>query len=205
MKTTVFRPAIAALLAFLLTYAPVTLADEVDTADDTGPVALSVAPTDHLEFAEDRPSWVDSAPVLEGEVHRWPVVSTPCRSEALSEEGLRVNLRAAVETYIETLTQSQESGAAVPMDDEWINKHRDAAKKYTGTVRRGDEVMYESATVLEFDRKDREWIESRWRRFQVGQRVAVLGIFSGGVVTLLVGIAAGLSVVTRRAEQRVSP
>jgi len=165
---------------------------------------LSVAPSSHQEFASSRPSWVDVSPSLEGSVHRLPVTSIPCRTESLCEDALNANLRGAVENYIETLTGAEESSRLITLDDAWISQHRDKAKYYVGTVLKGNETLYESATELVFDQEDQEMIRRLWRRNQVSERLAILGFLSGVTATLFIGIAATLSMVTRRAEQRVA-
>jgi hypothetical protein len=179
-------------------------ADENANASVTKPAELSVAPSTHREFPTDRPAWVDAEPTLETTPHRWPVVSTPCRSEALAEESLKVNLRAAVETYIETITGSVESAPIIALDDQWIQDRRDASKQYRGTIKEGDETLYEAATVLVFDAEDEQMIRNRWQQNLVSHRLGALGVMGAGLITLLVGTAAGLSMVTRRAEQRVA-
>lgn len=186
------------------TDAPRAAADENASASVTKPAELSVAPSTHREFPTDRPAWVDAEPTLETTPHRWPVVSTPCRSEALSEESLKVNSRAAVETYIETLTGSVDSAPIIALDDQWIEDRRDASKQYRGTIQEGDETLYEAATVLVFDAEDEQMIRNRWQQNLVSHRLGALGVMGACLITLLVGTAAGLSIVTRRAEQRVA-
>jgi len=195
----------ALLIAFLVTNSRVCdAAVDENAAKSTGTTELSVAPSSHREFPEERPSWVDEAPSVTGEVHRWPVTSSRCSAESLCDEGLKVSMRAAVETYVETITGDETSSKVVTLTDDWIENRRDKSKQYLGTVKLGDELMYEAATVLVFDADDQKMIKRLWRQNQVSQRLAVLGILSGGVVSVFVGIAATLSMVTRRAEQRVS-
>lgn len=165
---------------------------------------LSVAPSDHREYPKDRPAWVDSAPNLTGMPHRWPVASAPCRSDAMAEESLLVNMRAAVETYVETITGASESGSIVKLDDEWLRQHRDKTKDYRGTIQEGDETLYEAATVLVITPEDQTMIKHLWQQHLVSQRLAGLGVIATGVVAIFVSSAAGLSIVTRRAEKRVT-
>lgn len=179
-------------------------AGDAEAADASQTGELSVAPSSHREFPQERPEWVETLESRDGDVDRRTVTSIPCRSEALCKESLQVSMRATVETYIESITGVEESSSIVTFDDQWIDRHRDGSRFYLGTVTTGDEVMYESATVLAFDADDRHLIQQRWRRHQVGQRLAVLGAMSGFGMTALIGIAATLSVVTRRAEKRVA-
>ncbi len=180
-----------------------TLAASDDVAKPATP--LSVPPSSHQEYPSQRPEWVANTPDLSGAVHVWPVTSTPCSTEALCNDSLRVQLRAALETYVETLTGDEESSGVVQIDDDWIDAHRDPTKHYLGTIKRGDEELFESATVLRFDKADQQMIKSQWHRQQVGQRIAIVSVLGASTVAMLVGLAAALSVVTRRAEQRVAP
>lgn len=191
--------------AFLATHLRLSTAAEASDAKDKPATSeLSVPPSNHREFPEDRPAWIDEIPSRQGDIDRWPVTSTPCRSESLCGESLKVSMRATVETYIESITGVEQSSSVVTFDDQWIEAHRDQDRFYLGTIKAGDELMYESATVLRFDSEDRHFIEQRWRAHQVGQRLAILGAMSGLSVAALVGIAASLSMVTRRAELRVA-
>ncbi|MGV3485665.1 MAG: hypothetical protein ACO1RT_14710 [Planctomycetaceae bacterium] len=193
------------LVALLATNLDRCAAAETASAKDNVPAAeLSVAPSSHREFPAERPEWVDAPQSRVGDVDRVSVTSTPCRSESLCEEALRVSMRATLETYIESLTGVEESSGVVVFDDQWIDRHRDDTRTYLGSIKTGDGVMYESATVLAFDEADRRLIQQRWQRHQVGQRLAVLGATGGFAAVALIGMAAALSMVTRRAELRVS-
>ena len=164
----------AILVAFLATNLRVCdAAGDGEAKTSTVTTELSVAPSSHREFPEERPSWVDEAPRMTGDVHRWPVTSSPCSAESLCDEGLKVSMRAAVETYIESITGDETSSEVVTLSDDWIEHRRDKSKQYLGTVKNGDEVMYEAATVLVFDADDQKMIKRLWRQNQVGQRLAV--------------------------------
>jgi hypothetical protein len=167
---------------------------------------LSVAPGDSAQFTfpENRPEWLLQSPELSGQVHRWPVVTTPASRPELAREALAAQLRAAAETYIETILDDPGAASAITIDDAWIESHLSVDHQYDGQVFRGDEVMYESAAMLLFESADRQWIEQQWQASQVGQRlvnVIVLTILAG---TLLFFTTAGMSLVARRAERRVT-
>jgi hypothetical protein len=196
-------------LGFVVTNLHISFADNDDQADKpdkakSSAVELSVAPSDYREYPKDRPSWIDAPPSLTGIPHRWSVASAPCRTEQLAEESLAVNLRAAVETYVENITGEADAEMFVKLDDAWIQQHRDKSKQYQGTIKEGDETLFEVATVLVFGPEDQDYIRHLWHQHQVSQRLAALGILSTGVVAALVSSAAGLSIVTRRAERRVT-
>jgi len=167
---------------------------------------LSVAPINpgSLTYPPSRPSWVDQSPDMSADLHRWPVVSTPSSTAELSRQALSAQLRAAAETYVETILDETDASSIITLDDAWIESHLSADHQYEGEVFAGDEVMYESAAQLLFEPADRTWLLSRWQSHQVGERLVNLAIltFLGG--TLLFVTTAGMSMVARRAERRVT-
>ncbi len=165
---------------------------------------LSTPPSGHLDFPASRPAWIDQPPQWEGEKHRLPVVSTPSRTKSLSEEALKVQLRAAFETYVETLTGAENVSQWLQVSDQWIDERQDPSRRYAGEIRVGDETLHESATVLILDRSDRQWIEHQHRLHQVGHRVGVVGVAAASMMLVLLVVSAGLSTVARRAERRVA-
>jgi hypothetical protein len=177
------------------------------TAVTTGSRALSVAPQSGIgkvTYPPERPAWVDALPNLAEDVHRWPVVSTPASTAELSRKALDAQLRAAAETYIETLLGDADSPAAIALEPAWIESRVSVDRQYEGHVYAGDETMYESAAELLFEPADRQWIESRWKSHQVGHRLvglALLTFLSGAILFVM---TAGMSMVARRAEQRVT-
>jgi hypothetical protein len=170
-------------------------------ADSTG--ELSVAPAGELQYPEDRPAWIDASPALGGKVHRWPVTSSPSSTAELSRRALEVQLRAAAETYLETLLDDPEAPQVVALSDDWITARLNPDRSYEGTVQSGDEVLFEAAAELRFEPADRAWIQSQWNSHRVRQRMIGLGVISVGGTFLLLLSVAGLSLVARRAEQRV--
>jgi len=187
---------------------PSTLELKIDeTAEATGSRALSVAPQSSIgkvTYPPGRPAWVDESPNLIDDVHRWPVVSTPASTAELSRQALDAQLRAAAETYIETLLGEADSPAVIALEQSWIESHLAAERQYEGQVYAGDETMYESAAELLFEPADRQWIESRWKAHQVGHRLVGLALltFLGGLILFV--MTAGMSMVARRAEQRIT-
>ncbi len=97
----IFRTAL--YLVWMIAWGSVPLhADESDRGKKDS--ELSVAPLTHTVYAESRPSWIDQAPTREDEDDLLPVSSVPCRDEKLCDEALQVAMRAATETYAESLT-----------------------------------------------------------------------------------------------------
>ncbi len=165
---------------------------------------LSVAPLTHTEYAESRPSWIDQAPTRDDDDDLLSVSSVPCRDEKLCDEALKVAMRAATETYAESLTGNDQTESWLRLDDQWINERRDSKKQYHGPVTIGNETFYESATVLRFDEEDRQEILKQWEQLQVSQRLVGLGIVGTLAVAALIGSTALLSIIVRRAELRVT-
>ncbi len=167
---------------------------------------LSVAPSSATSFTypPNRPSWVDQSPDMSTDLHRWSVVSTPSSTAELSRQALSAQLRAAAETYVETILGDPAAASVVKLDDAWIESHLSADHQYDGEVFAGDEVMYESAAQLLFEPADRQSIQTQWKSHQVGERLVNLSIltFLGGTILFLT--TAGMSIVARRAERRVT-
>ncbi len=198
---------------FLALFVGIWAGDYVHASDDTqqtdtkqtdGDSPLSVAPLDHKHYAESRPDWVDQPPSRVDGVDLLPVSSIPCRDEKLCEEALNAAMRAATITFAESLTNDEASESWLELTDQWIADRSDANKRYHGQVTIGNETLYESATVLRFREQDRAEILQQWEQQQVGQRLVVL--VGGGSVMLagLIGGAALLSLIVRRAELRVT-
>jgi hypothetical protein len=151
-----------------------------------------------------RPDWVDAPPVLTGDVHRWAVVSTPASTAELSRRGLDAQLRAVAETYIETHLNDPDAISVISIDDAWVRDHVSADRQYEGKVSVDGEEMYESAAELLFEPADRQWIDSQWKAHLIGQRLAVAGILIVIIGMFLFAVTAVVSMIVRRAEQRVT-
>ncbi len=168
---------------------------------DAVPGVLSVGPADELRYPDDRPAWIDAGPELDGQVHRWPVSSPLSSTAELSRRALTVQLRAAAETYVETLFDSPDAPAVIPLQDRWIADRLADDRSYEGEVLAGDEVLYEAAAELRFTAKDRAWLQTQWDSHRVSQRMVGLGAMTAGGTVLLLMATAGLSVIARRVER----
>lgn len=174
------------------------------SATKTPPAELSVAPASHSEYSPPKPPWVNASPGRDGDVYQIPVESILQKSESLCEEALRVAMRAAVEGYVESLVDTDEAETVVTLDEDWINRHRDKRKNYLGMIEKGGETLYVSATQLNFTAEDDAMIRRASATLQKSRRLGELGFLTLTGVVFLISIAATLSVVTRRAEQRVA-
>lgn len=193
----------------LAVFADTTADSEVSAAADSSEPAaseLAVAPLTpgSVTYPPQRPEWVEQAPDLTGDLHRWPVVSTPASSPELSRLALQAQLRAAAETYVETLVKDEAAASVVMLDDNWIADRLSADHHYDGEVDVGGETMYESAAQLLFEPADRQWIEKRWQSHQVTDRLVQVAIFTVLGGTFLFVLTTGMSMVARRAENRVT-
>lgn len=186
----------------LLSVPEVTLGGE--TAEQTSDVPAES--TIDLTDAEPatRPDWVDAPPVMTGDVHRWAVVSTPASTAERSRQALDAQLRAVAETYIETLLNEPDAISVISIDDAWIRDHVSADRQYEGKVSVDGEEMYESAAELLFEPADREWIDSQWKSHLIGQRLVAAGILIAIIGMFLFVVTAVVSMIVRRAEQRVT-
>lgn len=165
--------------------------------------SLSVAPSGQWRYPDDRPSWIDAAPTLSGEVHRWPVNASPSSTVEISRHALDVQLRAAAETYVEMLLDSAEAPAVIALQDAWIRARLAPARSYEGSVHAGDETLYEAAAELHFDAASRDEIRRLWQSHQVRHRMISLGAITFGGTLALLMLTATLSIVAHRAERRV--
>ncbi len=178
--------------------------DEAETAPSApvGKAELSVGPFDELRYPADRPAWIDAGPELDEKIHRWPVSSPPSSTAELSRRALAIQLRAAAETYLETLFDSPEAPQVIPLEDDWIAERQADDHYYEGEVYSGGEVLYEAAAELRFTAKDRRWLQAQWDSHLVSRRMVGLGAATAGGTVLLLMATAGLSLVARRLERR---
>lgn len=181
------------------------LVSQVAAEDDTPPGELSVALGEELRYPADRPTWIDAGPELDGQVHCWPVNSPPSSSAELSRRALTVQLRAAAETYLETLFDSPDAPDVIPLADDWIAERIADSRSYEGEVYSGDEVLYEAAAELRFTTADRRWLQAQWDAHRVSQRMISLGAMTAGGTVLLLMATAGLSIIARRVERHPRP
>lgn len=148
------------------------------------------------------PAWLEEAPTLEGDVHRWPVRSQPASTPEMSRQLLQVQSRAAVETYLEQLLDSPDAAASLSPDDAWIAEHLDPERVWHGEVRRGEEVLYESAGVLLFDEQDRAGLREQWRAHLVDGRLKRVALLAVPAVLLVIVLLSAASQWAYRVEQR---
>jgi hypothetical protein len=190
------------LIAGLLTV-PVSLAHADEATGSRSASAKAAVPA--VAESGDVPSppaWLEETPILEGDVHRWPVRSQPASTPEMSRQLLQVQSRAAVETYLEQLLDSPDAAASLRPDDAWIADHLAPDRVWHGEVRRGEEVLYESAGVLLFDEQDRVWLREQWRAHLVDGRLKRIALLAIPTVLLAIVLLSVASQWAYRGEQR---
>ena len=205
----------SACLAMLVVATAVTYAESTDENSSDGTNAtsevvdvkatipeLSVPPSTHIEFPENRPAWVGAAPELEGETHVWSVASTGGDTVADCQSDIKTLQRVAVELYIKHLTQS-EGDVDYPINDDWIENEL-IAERYVGTCNIGDEARHEVAVRLEFGPEAQQKIKQSFRKLEVRDRLAALGGATFLGFLGLIGASMFLGFASRRVQKRQS-
>ncbi|MEL6105064.1 MAG: hypothetical protein AAFU85_03475 [Planctomycetota bacterium] len=148
---------------------------------DSKPMELSVPPIDHTIYPADRPGWVRNEPDFESDVHTWVVNTTAYESTEKCESELEELRRAAIALYIRQLTGWVcDEGT---FNEDWIEEL--TARRYVGSLVRGDQDLREIAVELRFDRAAQEKIQRAFREAQLGDRLRTTGgLFALGLVGL---------------------
>lgn len=169
-----------------------------ETENQDQPSELSVPPLDHKIYPDDRPSWISEDPQLDGQRHRWPVVSVPSLTPEASRESLQMRIQLAVEAYVNQWAGSEQAGEAIRFDEAYIDAHLvNPSRHYSGVVTTSNGEMYEDATELVFDADFRDEVDRQWREHEVAERLAGLGLLGAGGVVLLMGLTSVLKFVNR--------
>ena len=185
-----------------LVFVSATSADDqiAEAASTDTAIELSAAPLDLIEYPDDRPAWLNQGPDLESKTHTWVVVTRPCENEQECAEKLEVLQRAAVNLYIQELTNSEDVDF-YPVNDKWIESQL-IAKSYQGSLVEGDVPMVEQAVMLEFTPRTQQEILAAAENLQVGQRLGKLGVLVFFGLVMLIGSSSLLGIVGRRVERR---
>mgnify|MGYP001815641766 FL=1 len=143
---------------------------------------LSVAPMTHITYPNDRPGWIGKSPDLESSVHTWVVTTSGCESMEQCEAELEVLKPAAVSLYIKETTGWACDDAFLNAD--WIEDDL-VARRYVGTLKKGDQTLNEIAVELHFDSQSRERIQRARKNMVVDERLrATTGVFALTLVGL---------------------
>lgn len=184
-----------------ITAASITLADTLSQSGtvDGSAAPLSVAPLDHVEYPDHRPSWLDRTVDVDDDSASIVVVSGPCDTVDESLEELKLMQRAAVETYISRISGGELTGENFPISDEEIENEL-VVRRYEGDVYQGDSTRYEHAVELHFDADHREAILAARDNLEVRNRLGALGVLTFGGLMTLIGSSALLGFALRRTK-----
>ncbi len=182
----------------------VSSAETATGASEQGPAELSVPPLDHVEYPDDRPSWLSDFPDLESTDHTWVVVTPSCDSVDAADESVHELAKAAVGFYIEQLTGLSVETIDFPLDDAWVENEL-IAKEYAGELSEGNSARYESAVMLEFTPEVQAEIREAAKNFAVRQRLGAVGLIVTGLFGMFMLGSGLLSVVTRHVPKRTAP
>ncbi|MGI9470900.1 MAG: hypothetical protein ACR2NZ_05185 [Rubripirellula sp.] len=173
---------------------------ETESPDEDSPQQLSVAPLDHVVYPDSRPEWINQAADVSNDEARFVVVSGPCDSPEESLEELNIMQRAALATFISSVTGSGGSYDFYPLSEERMQKFIE--QSYEGQVTAGDATRYEHAVEMVVSAADRKQIEQAWKSLEVRDRLGALGVMVFGGLIVLMGSSAVLGMTTRRIERR---
>ncbi len=160
---------------------------------------LSVAPLQQTVFPDDRPHWIEAEPDLTGQVHHWPVVSSPALTPEASQQNLEVQSLVAVEAYLEQhLAGYSVDRHGALFDQEYVQRHLlDGDQHYHGMVTTSSGPMHEHAVQLRFDPDFRREAEARFQNIELEARLAILAVLGGGSLAALLGVSTLLKMVAR--------
>ncbi|MFG0253700.1 MAG: hypothetical protein ACF787_01165 [Rhodopirellula sp. JB053] len=170
-------------------------ADDSDEKEQTNePVALSVAPLDHVEYPLDRPQWIEEGRTpLDSDDSDEVVIaitSGPAPTPEAAVEMMEVMALGAVENYVDQRlqeTNSDVSSSDVAIDLDWVLNEL-VSRRYDGTVKTGDMVQYESACLLRMDGSHQEMLNRLVQNHELQGRLAAVGVLG---VLCLVGLLSG--------------
>ena len=163
---------------------------------------LSVAPSDHVEYPEDRPEWIDAENDLRSPVHRWIVRTPPCETREECEDSLAFMFLSELHQYGSALTGSPFADDVSIEEDELLESL--VARRYDGTLTQGNLAAYESALELRIgpDFQGRVWRQVR--NGEVRQRIGAVGVMSAGGLALVVMLAGATAGISRHRASRSS-
>jgi len=187
------------LLLMVAPAASIALGDDSESST-VDPAPLSVAPLDHVEYPEHRPSWVDRTVDFDNGTASIIVVSGPSDTAEESYNELLLMQRTAVEVYIAQVSQGELTGESFPISDEEIESDL-VVRRYEGEVFQGDATKYEHAVELHFDSDHHAAILEARNNLEVRDRLGALGVLTFGGLMTLICSSALLSVVIRRSSR----
>jgi hypothetical protein len=204
--STMIRNSSTCFLMLLL--APAALADdeptEIKSADSAA--ELSVAPLDHVTYAEDRPEWVSDAdngkPFTLIDGNKIVIVSRLCDTPIQCEELLMISAKVAADSYVIDLVDFVVDGSFYEFSDEELEDL--ITDEYQGTALQGDVKMHQHAIELTFDDDKQLEIKVASGNIEVDRRLRRMGgLFFGGLVALF-GSSAVIGTAGRLGRRKVA-
>ncbi|OYP31715.1 hypothetical protein [Rhodopirellula sp. MGV] len=164
-----------------------------DSAEPSqGSANLSVAPLTHITYPDDWPSWADAERNIEGSNHTWPVTTGGCKTIEACEDKLMALLRANIALYIKECYDWNCDECY--LSDQAIREIL-VARRYEGTITKGDEELKEIAVELRFDPEAQALIQRAVQNDQLDGRlrasgglfaITIIGLFcSGGILGVI--------------------
>lgn len=188
----------------VLMLAPVIVADDSSSKADKAEVEksseLSVPPMDLITRPDDCPDWVANSVDYDEHADTIVVVSGPSETIEESIEELKLMRRAAISTYIASLTESGNFDF-YPISEEEIERDL-VVRTYEGEVLQGDVTAYEHAVEMIFTDEKRQQIMAAWKNIEVRDRLGALGVLVFLGLSVLICSSAFLGLVCRRVARR---
>lgn len=137
-------------------------------------------------YPADRPTWVTEPDVTRGDTHTLLVDSGPCYSRQECLAALDVELKKAVDAYVDEYLNVDGASRHLNLN---LNQIRtslvDPKRQYSGTVEFSFGPMRQEYRQLRFSREFREELDDRWREVVAQNRLLKTGLGAGGVLMLL--------------------
>jgi hypothetical protein len=167
-------------------------ADSVSSSS-SGPEQLDVPIQSEAEAAaeavvvpEDRPAWVESAPVLEGEVHRVSVNSDFQAREADAWRALDGALVKSTRAYVADYLGSNKAPLFFSFSlDEIKTQYLRPENVYHEVVQVSFGPMHQAHALLEFPPEFRRHLDERWSQVRAAGNLVTVGGSVIGVLALL--------------------
>ena len=136
---------------------------------------------------DDRPEWVESKPVLEGNVHRVPVLSDFHAREADATRALDSQIVKATRAYVADYLGSRQAPLFFSFTaDEIKSRFLRADNVYHEVVHVSFGPMHQSHALLEFPADFRRELDQRWEKVRAAGNLVKIGGTTVGVLALLV-------------------
>jgi hypothetical protein len=145
-------------------------------------VAAASGPS-RVIYPDDRPEWVEAAPVKDGALDRIAVTSGPHYSLGEARRQLEEAVKTAADEYV-----NHHLGA--PKAAQYIRFEVTPTKTYEERPHFSFGPMYQSHALLQFDESFRRQVEQDWKEAVTLSRLVKTGL-SGGAIFILLAVVFG--------------